>query len=103
MGLCGISLCSLDGFFKQYPQGLGAHWRLTPTWIHPIAIPSGNIALPLGDPLLLATKEKILRGEFVDLFSLLYRNLEKKDKGQLDDRENKILKRRKIDRPGPLG
>lgn len=46
---------------------------------------SGEIALPLGDHLLLATHEKTLKGEFIDLFSLLYRGVEKMGKEELDD------------------
>lgn len=58
-------------------------------------LPSGNIVLPL----LQATKEKILKGEFGDLFFFLYRSWRKvkKDKEQLDDREKEILNCRKVD------
>lgn len=51
-----------------------------------------------GGSLAQATRDKILRGEYVDLFSLLYRELEKKDKDLLDDKEKEILKKRKVDR-----
>lgn len=86
-------ICCLAVFW-----GVDILWGFIPTMSHPSAIPLGGIALPLGDHLLPATIEKILHGEFVDLFSLLYRELEKKDKDQLDDREKDILKRRKFDR-----
>lgn len=59
------------------------------------AIPSGDIALPLGEHLLPATWEQILKGEFVGFFSLLFREVEKKNKELLellDDKEKEILK-----------
>ncbi|XP_054845591.1 uncharacterized protein LOC129336489 [Eublepharis macularius] len=62
------------------------------------AMPFGDTALPLGDHLTPATRDKILRGEFVDVFTLLFRELEKKDKEDMDDRDKERLKRRKIDR-----
>lgn len=51
------------------------------------AIPFGD----MGDHLLPTTRDKICREMFVDLFSLLFRELEKKDKEELDDK----LKNRK--------
>ncbi|XP_060111188.1 semaphorin-6A-like [Heteronotia binoei] len=54
--------------------------------------------MPLGDHLTAATREKILRGEYVDVFSLLYRELEKKSKDELDEKDKEKLKRRKVDR-----
>lgn len=60
-------------------------------------MPSGDMAMPLGEHLLQATRDKILRGEYVDVFSLLYREVEKKDKDLLEDREKEALKHRKID------
>ncbi|XP_054843457.1 uncharacterized protein LOC129335043 [Eublepharis macularius] len=62
------------------------------------ALPFGDTALPLGDHLTQATREKILRGEYVDIFTLLFRELEKKDKEDLDERDKEKLKRRKVDR-----
>lgn len=54
--------------------------------------------MPLGEHLLPATRDKILKREYMDLFSPLYREMEKEDKDLLDDRENEILKHRKVDR-----
>lgn len=52
--------------------------------------------MPLGEHLAQVIRNKILRGEYVDLFSLLYRELEKKDKDLQDEKE--ILKKCKVDR-----
>lgn len=41
--------------------------------------PYGDISLPLGN-LLPETREKILQGEYVDVFSVLYRAFKKKEK-----------------------
>lgn len=68
---------------------MGSPWGIAISGGHHFAIPSGDIALPLVEYLLPTTREKILRGEFVDFFS---KELEKKDKDLLDDREKKILK-----------
>ncbi|XP_054852798.1 uncharacterized protein LOC129341561 isoform X2 [Eublepharis macularius] len=62
------------------------------------AMPFGDAALPLGDHLTPATRDKILRGEFVDVFTLLFRELEKKDKEDMDERDKERMKRRKVDR-----
>lgn len=53
--------------------------------------------MPLSDHLLQSKWEKILQGEYVDLFSLLYREVEKKDKDLLADRKKEILRKRKIE------
>lgn len=42
-------------------------------------------AIPLGDYLTRATRENLLKGEYMDVFSLLFWELEKKDKEDLDD------------------
>lgn len=60
-------------------------------------LPSVDIAMPLGDHLPQATREKILQGEYVDLFSILYHKVEKNDKDLLDDKEKEILRKRKIE------
>lgn len=57
--------------------------------------PAGDIAMPLGKYLLQSTRDKILRGEYIDFFSLLYQEVEKKDKG-LMDKEKEDLKKRKV-------
>lgn len=54
--------------------------------------------LPLGDHLLPATRDKILMGGFMDLFPILYWELMKKDKEEMDDWDKKILKKPKVDR-----
>lgn len=72
---------------------MGSPWGIAISGGHHFA--SGDIALPLVEYLLPTTREKILRGEFVDFFS---KELEKKDKDLLDDREKKILKSQKADR-----
>lgn len=64
----------------------------------PGAIPFRDIAMPLGEHLTLATRDRILRGEYVDVFSLLFCELEKKDKEDMDDRLKERIKRRNIDR-----
>lgn len=51
----------------------------------------------LGDHLLATTREKKLRGKFVDTFSPLHREMEKKEKDQLDDRKKELLKCRRMD------
>lgn len=53
--------------------------------------------MPLGDHLTTSTRDKIVRGEYVDVFSLLYRELEKKDKEDIDEREKERLKWHRVD------
>lgn len=43
--------------------------------------------MPLGKHLLQPTRDKILKGGYIDFFSLLYRKGEKKDKELMDDKE----------------
>lgn len=62
------------------------------------ALQSGEVALPLSEHLLPSTRDKILRGKFIDLFNLLYREIEKKDKEELDDKEKEKLQKCKVDR-----
>lgn len=50
----------------------------------------------LGNHLIAATKEKILKGEFVNIVSLLFREAEMKDKDNLEEEK---LKDRKVHRP----
>lgn len=58
----------------------------------------GDMSLLLGEHLLPAMKEKIYKGEFFNFFLLLYRELQKKDKQDLDEKEKEMLKCRKVDR-----
>lgn len=102
----GVNVPPLAGAGLQQPSaypGLGAlgtppmagfNYELAPA----AHLPSGDVALPLGDHLLAATKEKIIKGEFVDIFSLLFRELEKKDKEDLDEKDKEKLKKWKVDR-----
>lgn len=62
------------------------------------ALPYGDMAMPLGNHLTQATREKILRGEFVDIFSLLFRDLKKKDKEDMEEKDRENLRRRNVDR-----
>lgn len=68
------------------PLGAPVQWGQVYLVSPPMALPSGDMLLPLEEYLLPATKEKILRGEFVNFFLLLYRELEKKDRQDLDDK-----------------
>lgn len=54
--------------------------------------------MPLGEHLLLFTRGKILREDYIDFFFLLYGEIEKKDKDLMDDKEKEILRKRKVDR-----
>lgn len=49
-----------------------------------LPMPSGDIAMPLGEHFLQATRDKILRGECMDVFTLLYQEIGKKDKDLMD-------------------
>lgn len=72
-------------------EGAASHSPDTP-------VPTGDMAMSLGEHLSKATRDKILKGEFIDFFSLLYREVEKKDKDLMDDREKEVLRKRKVDR-----
>lgn len=48
--------------------------------------------------LLPITKEKILRGEFMNLFALLYREPVKKGKEEVEIRDKEILKKCKVEK-----
>lgn len=76
--------CSPDGQAQASstsPWGVGG---MPPQWAAPVVmshsshIPSGDTAMLLGEHLQPATREKILRGEFVDFFSMLYQEVEKR-------------------------
>lgn len=54
--------------------------------------PAEDIAMALGEHLLQSHRDKILKGEFIDFFSLLYREIEKKDKDLKDDRRRSLRK-----------
>lgn len=60
--------------------------------------PYGSVDLPLGGHLALTVKEKIWRGEFVDLFSLLHTEPEPVPKVGEPERDQETVKKRKIDR-----
>lgn len=95
MGIGGQPAIQYPGWgVYGYPSAATLPYEFTPV----AALFTGDVSLPLGDHLLSATKEKILRGEFVDIFSLLFRELEKKDKGDLDEKDNEKRKNRKVDR-----
>lgn len=49
-------------------------------------LPPGDVALPLGNHLSMVTTEK-----YIDVFSLLYYKVQKKDKEEMYDREKEIL------------
>lgn len=51
------------------------------------ALPPRDTSTSLGDHLSLVTWDKILRGDYVDIFSLLDREVERKDKDLMDDKE----------------
>ncbi|KAL8169687.1 UNVERIFIED_CONTAM: hypothetical protein K2H54_055470 [Gekko kuhli] len=53
-----------------------------------------DVALPLGNPLLPVTREEICKGDFADVFSLLYCEMEKKDREELDDKDKEVIRRR---------
>lgn len=61
------------------------------------SIPLGDFALPLEDHLITATRDMILKGEYVDAFSLLFYNLEKEDKEDLDEHQKECIKLCTID------
>ncbi|XP_053140147.1 uncharacterized protein LOC128339766 isoform X2 [Hemicordylus capensis] len=72
-----------------YPMGI------TPTPQH---APYGRMGLPLGDHLLPATKEKILKGEYIDIFSLLFREPEVKHKERESCKEHEATKRKPVEK-----
>lgn len=51
-----------------------------------------------GEHLLQSTRVKILRGKFIDFFSRLYQEIEKKDKELLDKKEKEVLNKHKVER-----
>lgn len=57
----------------------------------------GEEALPLGDHLAPAVKEKIWKGEYVDLFSLLHREPEPESKAGQYTQEQQTVRKPKID------
>ncbi|KAL8221088.1 UNVERIFIED_CONTAM: hypothetical protein K2H54_058770 [Gekko kuhli] len=76
-----------------------------PSWvgdtINPAAdLPHKNMkrSLPLGDNLLQAIKTKIWRGEYVDMFTLLFRDVELKANMRDDPWELEKIKRMQIDK-----
>ncbi|XP_061486363.1 uncharacterized protein LOC133386672 isoform X1 [Rhineura floridana] len=63
--------------------------------------PQGDTSLLLGDHLLLGTKEKIWRGEYIDLFTLLFCETEVKLKDGQEVKEREAAITRKVDRVWP--
>lgn len=70
-----------------FPLGISLAYEVTPA-----------IVFPTGDVERFCGKEKILWREFVGIFSLLFHELEKKDKEDLDEKDKEKLKKRKLDR-----
>ena len=66
-------------------------------------VPYGAISTPVGYHLLPATKDKIWKGAFVDIFSLLFREEEARDKEKDRRGSRKRVKRGKPKEPGPIG
>lgn len=62
------------------------------------APPAREVDLPLGQHLLPATRDKMCNGECMELLSILFRELEKKDKADLDERDNEKFKNLNVDR-----
>ncbi|XP_053167389.1 uncharacterized protein LOC128351680 isoform X3 [Hemicordylus capensis] len=60
--------------------------------------PYGGMGLPLGGHLLPSTKEKILKGEYVDIFSLLFREPEVKHKEGESCKEHEATKRKPVEK-----
>ncbi|XP_062834196.1 uncharacterized protein LOC134298345 [Anolis carolinensis] len=54
-------------------------------------------ATALGSHLAQKTIDKILRNEYIDIFTLYFRELDKKEKDDLDDERKEIMKKRKVD------
>lgn len=80
-------------------------WEMAGPWAGPYrSIPWSvmrywDSAMPLGDHLTTATKQnKILEGEYVDFFNLLFCKVEKKNKEDLEDKDKGWLKKQKLDR-----
>lgn len=61
-------------------------------FLGPGSVLFGDIAMPLGEHLTVATRDKILRGDYVDVFPLLFWDLEKKDKDELDEHLKECIK-----------
>lgn len=57
------------------------HMRQFPLW----TLPYRDAVMPFGDHLMVATREKILKGEFVGIFTLFFRKVDKKDEDKDKD------------------
>lgn len=67
-------------------------------------LPSGEVALRLGKHLFTAIWEKITRDEFIDIFSLLYQEVEKKKiRMSWTTRRRRSLGKGRLTRLGPTG
>lgn len=56
-------------------------------------LPPGEMDIPLGKYLLPVNRNKMCKGEYVDVFSLLFRELEKNDKEDVGERDKEKLQR----------
>lgn len=99
----GFSVPGLAGDAPWCRWGFGGSWGSQAESLPFSVLPSGDLALPLGDHLLPTTREKILRGEFMDLFHLLYWEPVRKDKEEMDEHEKEILKKQKVERTWASG
>ena len=61
-------------------------------------IPYGSLSTPVGYHLHPSTKEKIWKGEYIDIFSLLFREEEQKDKDKDKDKEQERIRKKKVER-----
>lgn len=82
--------------YGQSWQAPGGNGTFTPSDIPPFAYMERSLAL--GDHLLPSTKVKIWRGEYIDLFTLLFRDVEVKPGAKDDPRELEKIKRQQVDK-----
>ncbi|XP_053112579.1 formin-F-like isoform X2 [Hemicordylus capensis] len=88
-GVAPASVTTMGSQPGFYPMGI------VPSPQH---APYGGMGLPLGDHLLPSTKEKILKGEYVDIFSLLFREPEVKHKEGESCKEHEATKRKPVEK-----
>ena len=77
-----------------YPSVADTGYNTVPLY----ELPYGDYSTPLGDHLTPAVKEKIWKGQFVDVFELLNRTVEKADFDKADEADKERLKRKKPER-----
>ncbi|XP_053169074.1 protein diaphanous homolog 1-like isoform X1 [Hemicordylus capensis] len=80
---------AISGTTSHYPMGI------LPAGYH---APYGGMGLLLGDRLLPATKEKILKGEYIDIFSLLFRKPGVKHKEGESFKDHEATKRKPVEK-----